>query len=61
VGRLTITNVDEEIAIGNLTRHGFFDRIEPGDEIILQTERPPRQVAESAANPELRTLLRKLR
>jgi len=61
VGRLTITNVDEEIAIGNLARHGFFDRIEPGDEVILQVNRANRPPTESAANPELRALLRSLR
>ncbi|MCL2765366.1 MAG: tetratricopeptide repeat protein [Treponema sp.] len=61
VGRLTITNVDEEIAIGTLARNGFFDRIEPGDEIILQTDRTARPSAESSANPELRALLRTLR
>ncbi|MCL2805573.1 MAG: tetratricopeptide repeat protein [Treponema sp.] len=60
VGKLTITNVDEEIAIGSLARFGFFDRIEPGDEIILQPEKTTRQT-ESAANPELRSLLRTLR
>jgi tetratricopeptide (TPR) repeat protein len=61
VGTLTITNVDEEIAIGNLQRNGFFDRIEAGDEIILQTDRPSRPAIENAANPELRALLRSLR
>jgi tetratricopeptide (TPR) repeat protein len=61
VGRLTIDNVDEEIAIGTLTRNGFFDRIESGDEIILQAEGANRPSAESAANPELRALLRTLR
>jgi tetratricopeptide (TPR) repeat protein len=61
VGRLTITNVDEEIAIGNLARNGFFDRIEPGDEVILQVNRANRPATESAANPELRALLRTLR
>jgi tetratricopeptide (TPR) repeat protein len=60
VGTLTIENVDEEISVGRLSRSGFFDRIEPGDEIILQHERAPRAV-ESAANPELRALLRTLR
>jgi tetratricopeptide (TPR) repeat protein len=60
VGKLTITNADEEIAIGTLARQGFFDRIEPGDEIILQPERPVPRAAE-AANPELRSLLRTLR
>ncbi|MCL2276308.1 MAG: tetratricopeptide repeat protein [Treponema sp.] len=61
VGRLTITNVDEEIAIGTLARNGFFDRIEAGDEIILQENRSARPVIESAANPELRALLRSIR
>jgi len=61
VGKLTITNVDEEISIGNLARNGFFDRIEPGDEIILQASRASRPAGESAANPELRALLRTLR
>jgi len=61
VGRLTITNVDEEIAIGTLARNGFFDRIEPGDEVILQANRTTRPSNETAANPELRALLRSLR
>lgn len=61
VGKLTITNVDEEIAIGTLERNGFFDRIETADEVILQMERPARPSPETAANPELRALLRTLR
>jgi tetratricopeptide (TPR) repeat protein len=61
VGTLTISNIDEEIAIGVLERNGFFDRIEPGDEVILKTERPPTVQPETAANPELRALLRTLR
>jgi tetratricopeptide (TPR) repeat protein len=61
VGTLTITNVDEEIAIGSLARNGFFDRIEPGDEVILRTEKQTGPVPETAANPELRALLRTLR
>ncbi|MCL2758807.1 MAG: tetratricopeptide repeat protein [Treponema sp.] len=61
VGKLTVTNVDEEIAIGTLTRNGFFDRIEQGDEIILQSRRSVQPAVESAANPELRALLRTLR
>jgi len=60
VGKLTITNVDEEIAVGSLARNGFFDRIEPGDEVILQATKTDKPV-ESAANPELRALLRTLR
>ena len=61
VGKLTITNVDEEIAIGTLARNGFFDRIEPGDEVIFQPNKSDKPALESAANPELRALLRTLR
>jgi tetratricopeptide (TPR) repeat protein len=62
VGKLTIDSVDEEVAAGTLTRNGFFDRIEAGDEIILQAEKDDKAPPEtSAANPELRTLLRTLR
>jgi len=59
-GKLTIENVDEEVASGKLARNGFFDRIEAGDEVILQAQpaSPPR---ETAINPELRSLLRTLR
>jgi len=59
VGKLTITNVDEEIASGTLARVGFFDRIEAGDEIVLQAEKPNKST--EPANPELRALLRTLR
>jgi len=61
VGKLTITDVDEEIAIGTLVRNGFFDRIEPADEVILQANKSNKPALESAANPELRALLRSLR
>ena len=61
VGKLTISDVDEEIAIGTLERNGFFDRIEQGDEVVLQTENTSKAVNETAANPELRALLRTLR
>jgi len=61
VGTFTVTNVDEEIAVGNIARNGFFDRIENGDEIIFQPQNPSRPNVESAANPELRALLRTLR
>ena len=60
-GRLTIENIGEEIASGTLSRNGFFDRIEPGDEVILQRVRTNRPQPEMAANPELRALLRTLR
>jgi tetratricopeptide (TPR) repeat protein len=61
IGKLTITNVDEEIAIGTLARNGFFDRIEPGDDVILNANKTNKLAPESAANPELRALLRMLR
>ncbi|GHV94782.1 hypothetical protein AGMMS50293_11020 [Spirochaetia bacterium] len=60
-GKITIDSVDEEVASGNLTRNGFFDRIEVGDEIILQAEKDNKTPPETAVNPELRTLLRTLR
>jgi hypothetical protein len=61
-GTITITSVDDEIAVGTLARRGFFDRIEPGDEIILAAEQDGKTpAAEIAANPELRALLRTLR
>jgi tetratricopeptide (TPR) repeat protein len=61
VGTFTVTTADEEIAIGTLARSGFFDRIEPGDEVFLAGERTSRPAPETAANPELRALLRTLR
>jgi hypothetical protein len=60
-GKITIDSVDEEVAAGTLARSGFFDRIEPGDEIIMQVEKDSKTPAETAANPELRALLRTLR
>ncbi|MDR0876768.1 MAG: tetratricopeptide repeat protein [Treponema sp.] len=62
VGTLTIDSTDEEVSAGVLARNGFFDRIEVGDEIILQTvkdEKAPPPA--TGANPELRALLRTLR
>jgi len=61
VGRFTVTSVDEEISAGTLARIGFFDRIEAGDEVILQDNRAAPASGETAANPELRALLRTLR
>jgi tetratricopeptide (TPR) repeat protein len=64
VGRITIDSADEEVSSGALIRNGFFDRIEAGDEIILQAEKAPSPegaAPETAANPELRSLLRTLR
>jgi tetratricopeptide (TPR) repeat protein len=60
-GKITIENADEEVAAGSLEKNGFFDRIEAGDEIILQAEKDGKSPIENAANPELRSLLRTLR
>ncbi|MDR1948569.1 MAG: tetratricopeptide repeat protein [Spirochaetaceae bacterium] len=62
VGTLLIGEAGEELSSGTLTRNGFFDRISPGDEIILQKQKTETAAgSEAAANPELRTLLRTLR
>jgi tetratricopeptide (TPR) repeat protein len=61
VGKITIENVDEEVASGILARNGFFDRIEAGDEVILKAPGDAKIPLETAANPELRALLRTLR
>jgi tetratricopeptide (TPR) repeat protein len=61
VGKITIDKVDEEVASGILARNGFFDRIEAGDEVILRVEGVSHTPPETAANPELRALLRTLR
>jgi tetratricopeptide (TPR) repeat protein len=61
VGKITIENVDEEVAAGKLARNGFFDRIEEGDDIFFIPEGGYKPPAETVANPELRALLRSLR
>ena len=61
VGSISIGTVDEEVAAGTMSRNGFFDRIEEGDEIIYRASGEGRAPPESAANPELRALLRTLR
>jgi tetratricopeptide (TPR) repeat protein len=61
-GILVINQVDEEVSLSTLSRSGFFDRIEAGDEVISQKQKNERTAAaEIPANPELRTLLRNLR
>jgi len=62
VGKLTIESADEEVSVGRLTRNGFFDRIGPGDEVILIAETTqPQSSLSLPGDPELRTLLRILR
>ncbi|MDR2133521.1 MAG: tetratricopeptide repeat protein [Treponema sp.] len=60
-GKITIESAGEEVAAGTLARNGFFDRIEAGDEVILRAEKDGKPPPETAANPELRALLRTLR
>jgi tetratricopeptide (TPR) repeat protein len=62
VGKPTIESADEEVSVGRLTRNGFFDRIGPGDEVILISERTaPQSSVSLPGDPELRVLLRMLR
>ncbi|GMO46633.1 MAG: tetratricopeptide repeat protein [Termitinemataceae bacterium] len=63
VGVFTVNSVDEEVSEGKLSRSGFFDLITEGDEIILQKEKtsPAKTTTSSAADPQLRTMLRTLR
>jgi tetratricopeptide (TPR) repeat protein len=64
VGTIAVQEADEEVAAGTLTRSGFYDRIETGDEIVLRKEEDPAAPApavQTAADPELRALLRTLR
>lgn len=62
VGTLVISRTDEEVSSGAISRNGFFDRVEAGDEIILQTPKPESSdTGPPIADPELRSLLRALR
>ncbi|MDR2900591.1 MAG: tetratricopeptide repeat protein [Treponema sp.] len=64
-GSLIIEGIDDEIAMGTLTRNGFFDRISEGDEIIIPKEIPEGDTAGtpavSYADLELQRLLRMIR
>jgi len=62
VGKFIVEKADEEISSGRLIRNGFFDRISPGDEVIIASERKSAPISTSPpVDPELRTLLRMLR
>jgi tetratricopeptide (TPR) repeat protein len=62
VGALVINLVDEEVSSGTISRNGFFDRVEAGDEIILRSPKTtPPEPGIFMPDPELRTLLRTLR
>ncbi len=64
-GSIIIEAIDDEIAMGTLTRSGFFDRIAEGDELVIPKEvidasagnTPP----ETYADLELQNLLRTIR
>jgi hypothetical protein len=62
IGKIVIEKADEEISLGRLTRNGFFDRISPGDEILLEPEKRESRNPGTLlpADPELRALLRML-
>jgi tetratricopeptide (TPR) repeat protein len=61
-GTFVVEQADEELSSGILSRNGFFDRLAPGDEVILQPQKPEGEAErEPAADPELRALLRALR
>ena len=61
IGTIAINEADEEVSAGNLTRNGYYDRIEAGDEVVMQKESSPPVSTQTAADPELRALLRTLR
>ncbi len=68
VGTFTVGEVDEQLAMGALARVGFFDRIAAGDEVVAvpaadkaANGEPKPGSQETAADPELRWLLRNLR
>ncbi len=65
-GSLIIESVDDEIAMGTLTRSGFFDRISEGDELVIPRESPETEPLgnappETYADLELKRLLRTIR
>ena len=52
MGELTVTEVDENLAEGTIARGGFFDLINPGDELLRPAparERPPQTEPEPQA------------
>ncbi len=65
LGTFRVGTVEGEIAQGSVARSGFFDRINPGDSVILQPADPANAGAAATeparATPPLLDLLRKLR
>lgn len=49
LGRLTITEVDENFSVGTIEKQGFFDYINPGDELIFIP--PPEPTPEPTPPP----------
>ncbi|MDR2808058.1 MAG: tetratricopeptide repeat protein [Spirochaetaceae bacterium] len=60
VGKFTITEADEEVSAGSVSRIGFFDLITSGDEVLPQPPEPAPE-PQLIGDPELRSLLRTLR
>ncbi|MDR2150867.1 MAG: tetratricopeptide repeat protein [Spirochaetaceae bacterium] len=60
VGRFTVTEADEEVSAGSISRVGFFDLITAGDEVLPQPTEPVPE-PQLIGDPELRSLLRTLR
>jgi tetratricopeptide (TPR) repeat protein len=64
-GSVIIEDIDDEIAMGTLTRSGFFDRIAEGDELVIPKEISEGEAlsepAQIYADLELQRLLRMIR
>jgi tetratricopeptide (TPR) repeat protein len=61
IGSFAVNQVAEEITLGTITRQGYFDSIALNDEIILKSETNTAEENSDIADPELRSLLMKLR
>jgi hypothetical protein len=55
VGVFTVSTVDEAISAGTLVRNGFFDRIEAGDELVIQPAAPDTVATDATAAPAATT------
>ena len=60
IGKFTVTEADEEVSAGTISRVGFFDLITSGDEVLPQPAQPLPS-PQIILDPELQTLLRTLR
>ena len=57
VGSLTVSAVDEKVSEGVLKQKGYFDLMNPGDEVLLQ---PSPEKPEPVQTRDNRGLLRRL-